>query len=121
MINMFIKKTKNKNMSNYKSLTNVEPIEMLEGIVRRTLCFNDDLMLCHFNLRKDSEIPLHQHEQHQVGYVIKGMIRFFTKDREFIAKKGDSYLFESNESHGAKILEDAEVLDIFNPSRVDYM
>jgi len=77
-------------------------------------------MLCHFFLEKNSEVPLHNHKNHQVGYVIKGKLKFFTEDTEFIAEEGDSYIFESNEKHGAIIIEDSEVIDVFNPARDDY-
>jgi quercetin dioxygenase-like cupin family protein len=99
---------------------NVQPIEALEGIFRRTLIYNDSLMLCHFILEKNAEVPLHSHTQHQIGYVIKGKLKFITEQGEFIAKEGDSYVFDSNEKHGALILEKAEVIDVFNPFREDY-
>ena len=110
----------NKHMDNFKSLNDVQSVEMLKGIYRNTLCYNDDIMLCHFTLHKNSEIPIHQHNEHQIGYVIKGKIRFLTDDGEFIVRGGDSYIFQSNEKHGAKILEYTEVIDVFNPSRADY-
>ena len=78
-------------------------------------------MLCHFYLEKGSEVPLHFHEQHQVGYVIKGKLRFYTETMEFEANEGDSYIFDSNEKHGAFILENSEVIDIFSPARNDYI
>jgi len=77
-------------------------------------------MLCHFILDKNSKVPLHSHKEHQIGYVIKGQLQFFTENEEFLAQKGESYVFESNEKHGAKILEDSEVIDVFNPPREDY-
>lgn len=106
------KKKENKN--------NVQPVETLEGIFRRTLLYNDSLMLCHFILEKNAEVPIHSHSEHQIGYVIKGKLKFITEEGEFIAKEGDSYVFDSNEKHGAIILERAEVIDVFNPSREDY-
>ena len=71
-------------------------------------------------IKKGSEVPLHSHKEHQVGYVIKGKLKFATSDHEFIAEAGDSYIFDSNEMHGASILEDSEVIDVFTPSREDY-
>ena len=102
------------------SKKDVEEIEALDGIYRKTLSYNENLMLCHFYLEKGSEVPLHSHLQHQVGYVIRGKLKFFTEQKEFIAQEGDSYIFNSNEKHGAHILEDSEVIDVFNPARNDY-
>ena len=77
-------------------------------------------MLCHFTLEKNANIPIHTHKEHQIGYVIKGKLKFLTEKGEFIAKEGDSYVFDSNEKHGAEVLEDSEVIDVFNPAREDY-
>ena len=98
----------------------VKSIEALPGIYRKTLIYNDDMMLCHFFLEENSKVPLHSHKEHQIGYVIKGKLQFFTENGEFMAEEGDSYVFKSNEKHGAKILEDSEVIDVFSPSREDY-
>ncbi|NHJ24332.1 MAG: cupin domain-containing protein [Candidatus Lokiarchaeota archaeon] len=112
----------NRKKKNYLiSKDTISPVEALKGIYRRTLVYNEKIMLCYFRLNKGSEVPLHSHEQHQVGYVIKGKLNFFTSDYQFIAKKGDSYIFDSNEEHGARVLTDSEVIDIFSPSREDYI
>ena len=107
-------------MANFESKQNIQPIEALEGIFRRTLLYNDSLMLCHFKLEENAEVPIHSHKEHQIGYVIKGKLKFITENGEFIVKEGDSYVFDSNEKHGATILETAEVIDVFNPCREDY-
>lgn len=98
----------------------IQSTETIKGVYRRTMVFNENIMLCHFTLEKDAEIPLHHHKESQVGYILHGRIKFFTEDKELIVKKGDSYIFEPDEKHGATILENSEVIDIFNPARVDY-
>ena len=40
--------------------------------------------------------------------------------REFFAEEGDSYVFDSHEKHGAKIMDHAEVIEVFSPARDDY-
>jgi len=105
---------------NVKNKGDVQPIKFLKGVYRRTLVFDDNLMMCHFILSKNAEIPLHNHKENQIGYIIKGKLKFMTEHRNFICKEGDSYIFESNEKHGAVILEDSEVIDVFNPAREDY-
>ena len=99
----------------------VDAVNPLEGIFRKTLSYNDDVMLCHFLLEKDAEIPVHNHEAHQIGYVISGKINFITETRgNFTAEAGDSYVFDSLEEHGAEIIETAEVIEVFSPTREDY-
>ncbi|MHA1985846.1 MAG: cupin domain-containing protein [Promethearchaeota archaeon] len=98
----------------------VQPTELLEGVYRRTLVYDNNLMICHFTLKKNAKIPLHNHKEHQIGYMIKGKLQFTTEHDEFLCKEGDSYIFESNEKHGALVLEDSEAIDVFNPAREDY-
>jgi quercetin dioxygenase-like cupin family protein len=107
----------NENPTNKDSVT---PIEALKGVFRKTLVYNDKVMLCFFRLNKDAEIPLHNHEAHQIGYVIKGKIKFLTENDEFIAIGGDSYVFDSYKKHGAKLIEDTEIIEAFCPTRDDY-
>ena len=112
-------KIKTPNPVNVKDIT---PFEALPGIFRKTLAYNQDVMLCFFRLEKDSDIPPHNHENVQIGYVISGKIQFISeqKDHEFIAASGDSYVFEEEEMHGAKVLEDSEVIEVFYPYRPEY-
>ncbi|MFX1378514.1 MAG: cupin domain-containing protein [Promethearchaeota archaeon] len=99
---------------------NIKPIKALEGVFRKTLTYNNSVMLCHFLLEKDAKIPKHRHQEYQIGYVIYGKIKFLTDNGDFIAKTGDSYVFDSNEKHGAFIIEKAEIIEVFHPSREDY-
>jgi len=98
----------------------VEKVKALDGVYRKTLAYDNDVMLCLFLLEKDAVIPLHEHKAHQIGYVLKGKIKFITETREFIANEGDSYVFDSNEKHGAELFEDSEVIEVFSPTREDY-
>lgn len=106
--------------TNVKNKEDVQPIKVFEGVYRKTLIYDNNLMLCHFYLEENAEVPLHNHNESQIGYIIKGKLKFITENYEFIASEGDGYFFDSNEKHGAQILEDSEVIDVFNPSREDY-
>ncbi len=97
-------------------------VEMFPGIFRTTLSYNDDLMLCHFVMKKGAFIPLHQHQAAQIGYVIKGKVRFFTKaESKLVVESGCGYIFDSNEEHGSEVLEDTELIECFNPMRSEYI
>lgn len=98
----------------------VAPVKMLEGIYRHTLVYDDDVMLVYFDLRKGADLPLHSHPHAQKGYVIKGVLNFSIYGKIYRLKTGDSYLAPANVEHGAKIIEDAVVIDVFNPAREDY-
>jgi quercetin dioxygenase-like cupin family protein len=103
-------------------LSQLNPVEKPEGIFRTTLAYNDETMLCHFHMKKGAAIPLHNHGPAQIGYVISGKVKFLNEDgsTNFVAEKGTSYVFDPDETHGAEVLEDAEVLECFAPSRPEY-
>lgn len=96
-------------------------VENPPGIFRTTLAYNGSSMLCHFRMKAGAEIPLHNHEAVQNGYVIEGRIRFILEGgKSFIAESGSGYLFESGRKHGARVLEDAEAIEAFTPMRPEY-
>lgn len=91
------------------------------GIFRTTMTYNEQGMLCHFVMKRGARIPMHNHAAVQVGYVIKGHVRFLQKDGQgFEATAGTSYLFGGMEEHGAEVLEDSEVIECFTPARPEY-
>ncbi|MBN2154826.1 MAG: cupin domain-containing protein [Candidatus Lokiarchaeota archaeon] len=112
-------KTKTNNPVNLKD---IPPFEALPGIYRQTLAYNSETMLCVFHLKKNAEIPLHNHPNVQIGFIISGKIKFLSDDfnREFIASTGDSYVFEADERHGAKVLEETRLIEVFYPYRPEY-
>ena len=100
----------------------LKAVEGPDGIHRTTMAYNDQMMMCHFTMTKGAEIPLHHHPAAQNGYVISGKVEFRTGDGSemFVAEAGSCYVFGSEEPHGAKVLEDAEVLEVFSPMRPEY-
>ncbi|MEX2719697.1 MAG: cupin domain-containing protein [Candidatus Sigynarchaeota archaeon] len=100
----------------------VAPVEAVKGIFRRTMCYNKDAQICHFDMKRGSIIELHSHPAAQIGYVIRGKVEFMyeTKESKHVVVTGDSYLIPGNVKHGATILEDSEVIEVFSPSRKEY-
>ena len=105
-------------------LNQVKAVEMKSGfLTRRTLTYNDQMMLCHFTMKKGLKLELHKHLAVQAGYVIKGKVRFIRDDgTSIIATAGTSYLFASNEVHGIdEVFEPTELIEIFSPMRPEYV
>ena len=105
-----------------KNVDQVKAVDMLPGIARRTLAYNDHVMLCHFTFKAGAKIPLHQHAPSQIGFVIRGRVRFVgaTEDDAFEVGPGDSYVVDPNVQHGAEVIEDAVLVEIFSPARDEY-
>ena len=95
-------------------------IEALDGITRKTLTYNKDVLMALFEMKAGSSIPLHNHIHSQIGYVVKGKVKFITENSSFIVKAGDSYVFNGDEKHGAEIIRDSEVIEVFSPCRDEY-
>nr|MDO8118782.1 cupin domain-containing protein [Candidatus Sigynarchaeota archaeon] len=100
----------------------IQPVEMVPNIFRRTLVNNDGAMLCHFDMKKGAEINLHSHPAAQLGYVLSGKAEFWyeTKENYTIVTPGDSYIIPGGVMHGARMLEDTEIIECFSPSRKEY-
>jgi len=91
------------------------------GIVRTTMSYNSESMLCHFLMSREARIPMHSHPAVQHGYVVRGRVHFLQKDGPgFEATTGTSYVFDSMEEHGAEVLEDSEIIECFSPMRPEY-
>lgn len=100
---------------------NEKSVEMFPGAFRTTLTYNDTLMLCHFFLKKGAVIPLHKHVPVQNGYLVSGKVQLDSEDgSKLVIEPGASYVFDSNEVHGATALEDSVYVETFYPVRPEY-
>jgi quercetin dioxygenase-like cupin family protein len=104
------------------SVDTAKPVENPPGIVRRTLAYNEELMLCVFKLSAGAQIPLHNHRASQIGYCISGRVRFVGKSPSdtFEVCGGDSYVFDPHVFHGAEALVESEYVEVFHPMRPEY-
>ena len=98
----------------------VEPVEMMAGVLRRTLVTGERIMVCQIALKKDSHVPLHKHPHEQAGYVLEGHMRMTIGGEVFDLHPGESYLIPGNVEHEATGITDCVVLDIFSPPREEY-
>lgn len=98
----------------------VEQIEMLDGIHRRTMATTDEAMLCQFFLEAGSNVPNHNHMNDQVGYIVSGQLEMTIGDKVQVLSAGDSYAIPGGVYHSAKAIEDTVAIDVFSPPREDY-
>ena len=100
--------------------SDAKAVEMLPGLVRRTLISGDKLMICRFDLDRGVEIPVHSHPHDQAGYIVSGNIRVTVDGKSLDLGPGDSYSASSGVPHSALALEATVVVDTFCPPRDDY-
>jgi quercetin dioxygenase-like cupin family protein len=98
----------------------VQPVEMLPGVVRRTLNAGERTMLCVVTLARGAVVPSHTHPHEQIGYLARGRLRFRIGDEERELAEGDSWLVPPNVPHVVTALEDSVAIDIFSPPREEY-
>ena len=105
----------------FKPNKDATPLEMLPGVVRRTLCSADRMTLCEITLYKDAVVPLHSHEDEQAGYVARGRLLFKIGNEEQEVVAGHGYVVPSNVPHMVAVLEDSMVVEVFSPPRKEYL
>lgn len=104
----------------YVPSTAESQVEMLPGIHRRTMGTTDETMLCEFFLQRGATVPVHNHMNDQVGYVVFGRVEYTVGDEVFVCNPGDSYAIPGGISHSAVAIIDSLVIDCFSPPRDDY-
>ena len=98
-----------------------EQVEMMSGVQRRTLGHGTQMLLAEFTLAAGSEVPMHSHPHHQVGYVVSGGMELTIDDEARACVAGDSYYIPADVPHKAVVAEGAVVIDVFCPPREDYL
>ncbi|HJX61560.1 MAG TPA: cupin domain-containing protein [Dehalococcoidia bacterium] len=96
------------------------PVEMLPGVVRRTLTEGERMMLIEVTLAQGAVVPPHTHPHEQIGYLASGRLLFEVGDERRELTAGDSWLVPSNVSHQVTALEPSVAIDIFSPPREEY-
>lgn len=96
-------------------------IQMMDGILRKTLVYGENTLLAEFRLKKGKTLPLHQHGQEQTGYLVSGQLVLIIAGRRHEMMPGDSWSIPGNVEHGAEILADSMVIEAFSPVRQDFL
>ena len=100
--------------------SDVEPVEMLPGIRRRTLAYGDHLMVTQFLIGQGTRLPLHSHPHEQISYIVSGELEMLIGGQSHHLRPGDSLLLPGGMEHGAVALQDVIVIDTFSPPREEY-
>ena len=96
------------------------PVEMLPGVVRRTLTEGERMMLIEVTLAQGTVVPLHTHPHEQIGYLASGRLLWELGDERRELAAGDSWLVPSNVPHQVTALDPSVAIDIFSPPREEY-
>ena len=100
------------------------PKEKVTDTIDRRLVTGERLMLAHVYLEQGAVVPMHQHENEQLTYVLEAGLRFWieSEDAEPIdVTAGQVLTIPSNVPHKAQALEDTLDVDVFSPPRQDWL
>ena len=92
-----------------------------DGVRRKILAFDKDILLAVFEFKKGAIGSVHHHPHKQVGYVVKGSFEVTINGEKKILKQGDSYLTLPDIEHGVLALDDCVLIDVFTPCREDFL
>ena len=99
----------------------VDYINVLEGIKRKTLVFGSNTLMTEFKLEKGKSLPLHKHLNEQTGYLISGNIILNIDGKNFEMHAGDSWCIPGDTEHSAEVIENSIAIEVFYPIREDYL
>jgi quercetin dioxygenase-like cupin family protein len=100
--------------------SDVEPVEMMSGVWRRTLSWGERLMVVQVVLEEGAVVPAHRHPHEQITYIVEGKLSMNVEGRPHVLVPGDSLLFPADVEHGATALQRTLVVDTFSPPREEY-
>ncbi len=100
--------------------SDVEPVEMVPGVWRRTLSWGERLMIVHVILEEGAVVRAHRHPHEQITYIVEGELSMDVEGRTYVLVAGDSLQFPADVEHGATAVKRTLVIDSFSPPREEY-
>jgi quercetin dioxygenase-like cupin family protein len=92
-----------------------------QGVKRRILSYDQQLMMVAVHFEKGARGNMHHHSHRQVSYVAMGRFEVTIAGQKGMLVAGDSFIVEPDLFHGVTALEEGELIDIFSPARLDFL
>jgi len=96
-------------------------VEMLPGIVRRSIAWGERAHVVELHMAKGSTVPPHSHPHEQCGYLISGRFEFTIGGKKGIVEAGGGWWVPGGVEHSVLVLEDSVAIDVFSPVREEYL
>ena len=91
------------------------------GVERKILGYDDQLMMVCVRFEKGAVGSLHHHVHRQVSYVEAGRFEVTIDGKKSVLEKGDCFFVAPDLVHGVVALEKGTLVDIFTPCRMDFI
>ena len=79
-----------------------QPEEVADGVYLSDLVAGEKASMKFWHVEPGETLPVHRHHNEQIGYVISGTLTAVVEGEEQQLEPGDSYMFPSQEHHGAE-------------------
>lgn len=96
-------------------------LEHLNPLIDRQIVVGQQVMVARVLLKKGAHVPMHQHVNEQVTYILDGALKFQIAGKEIVVHAGEVLCIPPNLPHEAWAVEDTVDLDVFNPPREDWI
>ena len=96
-----------------------QPVD--NGIERKILGYDEQLMMVCVRFKKGAVGSLHHHVHRQVTYVESGLFEVTIDGNNSILQQGDCFFVPPDLVHGVVALEPGILIDIFTPCREDFL
>lgn len=108
-------------MSNVVDFESLPVIDVWGTTIRARRVEGERITMAMVELAPDGLVPNHQHEAEQLGFVIRGSLRFTVGDEVRDLGPGGTWRIPSGVPHEAQVGPDgATVIDVFSPPRHDW-
>src|SRR5438067_882874 len=97
------------------------PTDLVAPSIARKYVTGDHVTVAKFELAVGGVVPRHAHPNEQVTCVLSGSLRFRFPDAEVVASAGEVVRIPGGLHHEVEVVEDAVVIDIFSPTRQDWI
>ena len=92
-----------------------------DGVRRQILGHGADLMMVTVEFEAGAIGPLHSHPHRQVTYVARGRFEATIDGEKKVLEAGDCFYVAANLEHGVLALTDGTLVDVFTPTRQDFL
>lgn len=91
------------------------------GVERKVLGHDDEVMMVCVRFEKGAVGTLHHHVHRQISYVEFGSFEVTIDGRKKVLNHGDCFFVAPDLVHGVVALEAGTLIDVFVPSRQDFL
>jgi quercetin dioxygenase-like cupin family protein len=91
------------------------------GIRRRIMVHNDEMMMVEVVFENGAVGSLHSHPHIQSSYVAEGRFEVTIDGTTQVLDKGGSFIVAPDLVHGVVALESGRLIDVFTPTRADFL